>query len=678
MSDFERPASRWRNFLAGFTGGFGLTRFERLALFLLLAGTFFLYQPGLYGDFMFDDMANITYNKKLIIENGGWQQWYEASVSSFSGLFKRPISMLSFAVNASTTGMNAPLYFKLTNLFIHLTNGVLVFWLSRLLLRRVLPTGAAAESARTLTWASLLAAGLWLVHPLNLSSVLYIVQRMTSLSALFTFLALILYALGRNRIITSQRHGWTWLLAGLFGAGLLALLSKENGVLIPLLMLVVEACLYRFDAAHTVDTRRLKWLFLVTVALPAVVFVLATMVQYPKLYVGYELRDFNMAERVMTEARAIWFYLRLALLPSLSAMALYHDDFAVSRSLFEPWTTLPALLALAGLLAAGAWALRKAPMLAFGIFWFLAGHALESTTLPLELIHEHRNYLPLFGPILALSYYAAQSGWSPDTLRVRRIGIVVLLALAAGLTYLRADYWGNFLLFSVTESNNHPGSERAAQQLGRTYMILLDQDPNPDFAQGAEQAFRRAIANDATGTIPLISLLQLQMRMKQPPEQALIDELVQRLATKRPPPSMMVGMRTLIDCQMFAYCTLSDAEIDRIFAAPIGNPKVIASNKSLLKLFLAQYEVDKRADLAKGVKLIEEGLQISPDSVDLHLNMARVSRIGHAFDLSARHLADARRLNSFGYLTTEIEEEAQKLERDRRAAENPAARPATR
>jgi hypothetical protein len=115
------------------------------------------------------------------------------------------------------------------------------------------------------------------------------------------------------------------------------------------------------------------------------------------LWAGYDLRPFSLVERLMSEGRILWFYLGLMVAPRMAAFGLYHDDIAVSTGLFSPWTTLPALLGLAGL-AWLAWRVRKsAPLAAFGIAWFLIGHSLESTVLPLELAHEHRNYLPLLG-----------------------------------------------------------------------------------------------------------------------------------------------------------------------------------------------------------------------------------------------------------------------------------------
>ncbi|MCZ7654258.1 MAG: hypothetical protein M5R42_08160 [Rhodocyclaceae bacterium] len=119
------------------------------------------------------------------------------------------------------------------------------------------------------------------------------------------------------------------------------------------------------------------------------------------LWAGYALRDFSAVERMLTEGRVLWFYLGLILFPRLEALGLYHDDIAVSTGLIAPWTTLLALVGLFGLIWL-AWRLRlRMPLTAFGLAWFLIGHGLESTFLPLEIAHEHRNYVPLFGILLA-------------------------------------------------------------------------------------------------------------------------------------------------------------------------------------------------------------------------------------------------------------------------------------
>ena len=75
----------------------------------------------------------------------------------------------------------------------------------------------------------------------------------------------------------------------------------------------------------------------------------------------------------------------------------------VSKSLLEPWTTVPAILCVLLFIGIGIWQVKKRPLIAFSILFFFLNHSVESTILPLELIFEHRNYLPSFFLFLPFS-----------------------------------------------------------------------------------------------------------------------------------------------------------------------------------------------------------------------------------------------------------------------------------
>src|SRR5688572_15119706 len=197
-----------------------------IVLLLALALTAVAYVPGLNGIFFFDDFSNILENERLIHAPVSIEGAYRAAFSIDSGQLKRPVSLLSFWANIRLTGLN-PFAFKLTNLFIHLINGLLIYALCIQLLavyRKRFETQIDKTHAR---WIALSATGLWLLHPLNLTSVLYVVQRMNSLAALFTLAGLVCYVAGRQRL-DSGKLAWPSLLMSFFPFGALALLSKEN------------------------------------------------------------------------------------------------------------------------------------------------------------------------------------------------------------------------------------------------------------------------------------------------------------------------------------------------------------------------------------------------------------------------------------------------------------------
>ena len=173
--------------------------------------------------------------------------------------------MLSFAVNRELSGMD-PFWFKLTNLVIHLLNGALVY----VLIRSVLTLRKTITSANEGNPSAIAAAvaAVWLLHPAQLTSVLYVVQRMTSLSATFVFAGLITYVAARSRLLAGRRTN-ALLFVGVPFWGLLSCLTKENGVLLFLFAFVLEACLFDFHVTGSKSRVTLRAFFVVFVGLPA-------------------------------------------------------------------------------------------------------------------------------------------------------------------------------------------------------------------------------------------------------------------------------------------------------------------------------------------------------------------------------------------------------------------------
>ncbi|MDE2235573.1 MAG: tetratricopeptide repeat protein, partial [Gammaproteobacteria bacterium] len=217
-----------------------------IAIFVALILTVLAYYPGLHGPFAFDDTTNILQNKALVMHSLGWDQLSQAMLSSDAGPLKRPLSMLSFAFNIYFGGLH-PLGFKITNLIIHLLCGVLFFILLRQITRYWLDKGIL-QSPAAVFWLPVLCASAWLLHPLNLTAVLYIVQRETSLCSLFILLGCVVYALARLRQL-SGKPGWLLLYIGTAVTGALSVLSKETGLLLPMYLLVIELCVFRFSSA---------------------------------------------------------------------------------------------------------------------------------------------------------------------------------------------------------------------------------------------------------------------------------------------------------------------------------------------------------------------------------------------------------------------------------------------
>ncbi|NND66091.1 MAG: hypothetical protein HKN19_00765, partial [Halioglobus sp.] len=309
--------------------------------------------------------------------------------------------------------------------------------------------------------AAITAAALWLLHPIHVSTVLYAVQRMAQLSALFTMAGLVLFLGYRMRWAQRGATVAELLTAGLWLAlfGLLAVFSKENGALLPWLVLAVEACLFSgaWAGARNERLRLAAWsVFL----LPVVLLAAWLLVDYGSFTHRFRGREFGFEERVLTQFRVLWSYVSWLAVPNILEMGFFHDDIRLSKGLFQPITTVLAIGAwLAG--CALAFALRtRYPLLLFALCFFLAGHSLESSVLPLQIAFEHRNYLPGVAVLLLLAVLVVQGASRVAGLRVR-IACGVLVALFVALLAVRASAWRDQSTLARYNVMNHPESPRA-------------------------------------------------------------------------------------------------------------------------------------------------------------------------------------------------------------------------
>ncbi len=427
------------------------------ALFVLLLVAAVVYWPGLNGPFLFDDYSNLAQlGARGPIESFELVRLY--LLSGFAGPLGRPLSLLSFLIDANNWPAEAwP--FKRTNLVIHLVLGAILFGTTRKLFVSL------GRSALDASWLALIATTLWVVNPFLVSTTLYAVQRMSQLAALFIVAGIWCYLHGRALLATHRRRAYAVLCIGLPAFTVLAALSKENGILLPLLVLVLHATLSR----HWVTPAPARLWTTVFLGVPSAVLVGYLLLQIGDAERLYLARDFSMYERVLSQARFLWNYLYYLFIPHIQTEGLFQDGRAISTGLLQPWTTAVALVAL--LIAnAGAWIWRaRWPLWSLALWFFLAGHVLESTVVPLEPYFEHRNYLPavfLFLPLAVLAY---------DAMRVpaRRTIAVALTALAIGsftfATWQHAALWGNEDQLLLVWAKRNPTSVRAQVSAAQTW-----------------------------------------------------------------------------------------------------------------------------------------------------------------------------------------------------------------
>ena len=422
-------------------------------LLIFVAGLIFL--PGLSSIFLLDDFPNLS-RLSNIESIADWKNIISYAFNGLSSSLGRPVSLLSFALQSGAWPNDAYL-FKLVNILIHLINGLLIYIFSHQLLSIGFP------DKQNIQPYALVTSILWIIHPLQVSTVLYVVQRMTELSALFTLTGLILYIKGRM-VGADWKRSHLWMTTGICIGLLFGILSKENAILICAFILTMEWTILRSIPKPKYWN---IWAFIFTIMplLALGTYLAPGVARY--FAENYPTRNFSALTRLLTEARIVVDYLLNILLPRPNSFGLFNSDYSVSRDLFTPISTFWSGLFILSLLTVAIKIRKIFPYIAFGVLWFFTGHLLESTVLGLELYFEHRNYLPLFGIILAVicSYIAIKQKLENKQYHKGKIsistGMFLWVLLLAFITFNETRLWGNPVYQASIWAEQHPNSYRA-------------------------------------------------------------------------------------------------------------------------------------------------------------------------------------------------------------------------
>lgn len=449
------------------------------AFWMLLLLIVTIYSNTFNASWHFDDAGNILENPRLHIKDlsveslrGTFHAAIDNGRYEGRGLF-RPVSSLSFALNWYWGKDNVTGY-HVVNILIHFLTAFFLYLAVIHLFKspRLKDLYNGNEH-----FIALLTSVLWAANPIQIQAVTYIVQRMASLCAMFYVMSLYFYIRGRNETGIVKRVAF---LAACFGALILSVGSKENGALLPVALCLVEIVFYR-DLGLEQERRRIAYIAIIGgVALLGLSLYMLRGDLFSFMQ-GYGKRPFTLAERLLTEPRIILLYLSQMFYPVSSRFSLDHD-IVISKSLFEPITTIFALLAILALIALGLFSIRKKPVVAFGILFFFLNHAVESTILPLELIFEHRNYLPslfvFFPAAMGLSWLIDKYRQDNRIMSFVVAGFATIWIASSGLaTYTRNWDWANDKTLWEDAMVKAPQNERPPHNLALEYYKKIgDQD----------------------------------------------------------------------------------------------------------------------------------------------------------------------------------------------------------
>ncbi len=478
----------------------GLKRipFRHLVAFGLIAVTAFLaYSNSFQVPFQFDDRPNIVNNPEVQIKDLTWDRLEQLVKKSYVENI-RVFSYLTFALNYYFGGFNVFGY-HLVNLIIHISSGTFLYGL--LIVTFNLPSLRKTYGPSSYQ-LGLLTSLIFISHPIQTQSVTYIVQRMASMAGMFYLLAMVLYVKGRSSWRKSRFIYW----GGSALSWVLGLFSKENVAILPLFILLYEIYFFQ-NSEVSQKEKKILGLLIGSIGLIAFIGLLVWGERYfNQLVEGYKIREFTLSERILTQFRVVLYYVSLLVYPHPSRLNLDYD-FSLSKTMLDPPTTLISILITLGLIGLSVRKGKKSPIFSFCILWYFGNLVIESSIFPLEMVYEHRLYLPSVGPFLLFSLlivraieklkagFVRKAHRSAEGINVIRpaekslewfipLGMILLFSV---VTYQRNSIWNSELELWRDCVKKSPQKERVHHNLGFVYYEMERLD---DAEEEFEQALR--------------------------------------------------------------------------------------------------------------------------------------------------------------------------------------------
>lgn len=613
-------------------GAFFFRRSEALAALVLASASvviFQIYSAAFSFGSSFDDAWNLAGLERI-------SDWESAGAFVFGGVAGptgRPLALLTFLPQL-WSWPSAPEDLLYQNALIHLLNIQLVAWIVLRL------SQATVWPIRSPCWFAVSVALVWGCSPLLFSTTAMIIQRMTSLSAMFCFLGLLGYLYGREQLASRRRIALLIMSASIASGTLLATLCKENGALLPGFVLIVEAVLLHpmtGSASATANYRSHRTLLGLLCAVPSLLILSYLIISnVPNAEAKFLTREFSLEQRLLTESRILLKYLSLLFFPVRSELTPFNDDFVLSNSLFEPKAQAAVSLWFLCLFLAWRWRFNQFRMFSFAVFWFLWGHVTESTVVPLELYFEHRNYLPALGPVLAvvalLFHPAVAQKW-----RVAVIGLMI--STSTFVLRETALLWSDSRVAAETWYAKHPNSLRSLQFLLISlssqrrydeYLRVVD-SVGPPLRDGSEFALIRLVA---------------YCGLKDPEDvQIAASNAKARLATQSFRSSVTDLLDKLADGVPLGECPgLSIEDVKELLGAALTNPnpKIRSDIRAQAHEILARLILPER-DLNATMYHLEEAYRLRP-TTSVGIAMSNILASAGLYDQAQKKLDDLRRL----------------------------------
>ena len=439
--------------------------FVFITLFIIILS---IYSNTFQASWHFDDIPNILENKGLHVTKLSWSNIKGSFFAKprLPGELYRPVACLSFALNYYFGKDNVSGY-HIVNISIHFLAAIFLFlFIYNTLNLPLLKLKYGSNSY----FIALLSTTLWAINPLQTQAITFIVQRMASMAGMFYIISMYLYLKGRTAT-QNQVKIILFLLCGI--SAVLAFGSKENAIMLPVSLFLYDFLLIQGISRETTK-KNLKILLagaILTMSIGIIYFAFSE-VTLSSLFSLFNKRPFTMWERIITQPRVIIFYISLLLYPMSTRLSLDHD-IAISRSLFDPLTTILSIIVIIGVVVGTILISKRKSLIAFSIFFFFLNHLIESTILPLELIFEHRNYIPsmlFFIPIaIGLMSVISFFSYKKSMQAIIALSIVLVITVEGHATFMRNFTWKNEKSLWIDCVDKYSALFRAHHNLAKYY-----------------------------------------------------------------------------------------------------------------------------------------------------------------------------------------------------------------
>ena len=520
------------------------------------------YAACLRAGFVYDDFEFVVDNPRVRSLRGLVGAFWRRDFFSASAKFNiyRPFAAVWFALDFRLWELR-PSVLHMENVLLHAVNAALVFGLCVQLF------GAATPA--------FVAALLFALHPIQTEAVAWVAGRANGLFVFFALLAV--------RAHVARRYG---LALATFGA---ALLSKEMAISLPLLLCAYELILRRPNGDR-VRWRAVGASFVLAAAYVAWrAFVLGRVTQRGPWGGGFGPTALTMT-RVFTD------YVRLLLLPV--GQTLYHA-VDVSTRCNDPRVVVAAG-AVVGIVAFGLSCIRRAPIVAFGVFWFFLALIPVSNVVPLRALEAERFlYWPALGAFVAGGCLAGRHR--------RNVWLALCACMCfAALTIDRAHDWRSGYALWRSTIRVVPRCPSALNGVGNAYSAM-------GALRRAIRAYRKALRVEPDFEFAQTNLADTLREMG-----GLDEAEAQYLEALRDHPKSVAALIGL------SHIAVKRGQLDAaerwLRGAIAARPDFADAHNNLASVLML------RADTAGARVELEKALALRPDSPEAHYNYALILR----------------------------------------------------